>query len=85
MSKLRIPITGTRDADFEGRAHLVGNLASRVQDEDPHVIWDYLTALPAVELQRLLMVALAAIPVDQTVREMFGWVCELPAAKKAAA
>ncbi|MEX3655284.1 hypothetical protein ABFW14_08425 [Mycolicibacterium fortuitum] len=85
MSKLRTPITGTTDADYESRAHLIGNLATRIQDEDPHVVWEYLTALPAAELQRMLMVALAAIPVDQSIREMFGWVCELPAAKKAAA
>jgi hypothetical protein len=67
--------------DYVGRAHIVANLAAGVQDEDPTVVWDYLTALPANELQRLMMLALAAIPIDQTVAEMFAWVTELPNAK----
>ncbi|WP_268950232.1 hypothetical protein [Mycolicibacterium pulveris] len=37
--------------------------------------------MPANELQRLMMVALAAIPVDRRVEDMFAWVCDLPVAK----
>lgn len=85
MSNQRIPITGTTPTDYVSRARLVTNLAAQVQDADPGVVWHYLTALPAAELQRLTMVALAAIPVDQTVEEMFAWVSALPAARSVGA
>ena len=55
----------------------------QVQDSDPQIVWDYLTALPADELQRLLMFALAGVPVDRHIDDIFGWVLELPAARLA--
>jgi hypothetical protein len=78
------PITGLSEAAFESRAHLVANLACQLQDEDPAITFEYLTALPADELQRMLMVALAGIPTDQTIRSIFRWVVDLPAAREAA-
>lgn len=81
LSEQRVPITGLTPADYASRAKLVANLASQVQDADPRIVWTYLTALPGNELQRLMMVALAALPVDQTVAEMWAWVTELPAAR----
>ncbi|BBY78898.1 hypothetical protein MPUL_00560 [Mycolicibacterium pulveris] len=81
MSFQRVPITGETPTAYVSRAHLVADLAQQVQDEDPAVVWTYLTALPANELQRLMMVALAAIPVDRRVEDMFAWVCDLPVAK----
>ena len=85
MSKQRIPITGTAEKDWESRAYLVGNLAGQLRDSDPHVVWDYLTGLSALELQHMLMVALTAVDPDQTIREMYQWVWDLPVAKLVAA
>lgn len=81
LSRQHVPIDGHRDSDYIARAHLVATLACQVQDEDPSICWDYLTVLPANEIQRLLMIALAAVPVSQTVESMFSWVTQLPAAK----
>lgn len=83
----RMPITGQTESDWESRAYLVTNLAGQVQDQDPHIVWHYLTALPPVELQRLLMVSLCAIPAmtDQSVDDLFAWVKDLPDARSAAA
>lgn len=84
MSKQPVMPTGTTDADFERRAAIVTDLACQMRDYDTRIIWEYLTATPAVELQRLLMVALAAVPTDQTLRGLFRWVCDLPIARSAA-
>jgi hypothetical protein len=81
MTNMHLPITGDSPTAYVSRARLVANLAEEVQDADPSVVWDYLTALSGNELQRLTMIALAAVPVDQTVEDIFGWVCELPVAK----
>lgn len=77
-SNQRIPITGTSNTDHANRADVLADLACQVQDQDPHIVWQYLTCLPAGELQRLLMFALAALPVDRTLDEMWGWVKDLP-------
>ena len=80
MSKQSLIPTGISHRDFERRAAIVTDLACQVRDSDTAIVWEYLTAASAVELQRMMMVALAAIPVDQTLRDTFGWVCELPLA-----
>ena len=81
MSKQAIPITGETPIDYYRRANLVCDLASQVQDQDTTVVWDYLTALNPAEMQRLLMVALAAIDVNAPMERIYGWVLELPAAR----
>lgn len=84
MSGQRAPIKGLTDKDFGDRAYLVADLAGQLQDLDPVIVWDYLTALPAAELQRMMMVALAAIRVEgQKVDDLFAWVCDLPIARAA--
>lgn len=80
LSWQRIPVVGVSDDDYLMRARFVAELALLVQDEDPHMVWDYLTALPAVEIQRLLMITLAGIPVDKRPGEIWGWVAKLPVA-----
>jgi hypothetical protein len=85
MSGEHCPITGHSDVDYVNRAHLVANLAWRIKDEDPADTWRYLTMLPADEVQRLLMLALAAVPVDRSVEDLFEWVCDLPDARAAEA
>jgi len=74
----RIPVAGVDECDDEDRARLLADLAWQVQDSDPAKVWTYLTCLSDGELQRLLMFALAALPVDRTVDEMWGWVKDLP-------
>lgn len=85
LSQQPVPITGTEPRDFVRRANIVTSLAFQLQDEDPHLIWNYLTATPAAELQRLLMVALAAIDTNKTMSDLYGWVYDLPAANKGVA
>lgn len=80
-SNQRIPITGTSNTDHANRADVLADLACQVQDQDPHIVWQYLTCLPAGELQRLLMFSLAALPIDKTLDDMWGWVKELPISK----
>lgn len=81
MSLQRIPTSATDPDSYEARADLIADLAEQVQDADPAVVWDYLNALPTDELPRLLMVALAGIPVDRHVDDIFAWVRHLPAAQ----
>lgn len=81
LAEQPVPVTGVTENDHDKRAHLIAKLAWQLRDEDPWRVRCYLTALPAAEVERLLLFALAAIPVDQTVDEMFGWVNELPDAQ----
>ena len=81
MSKQTVPITGTTPIDYYRRASLVSDLAIQVQDGDPAIVWDYLTALSADELQRLAMIAFAGIDGDKTINEIWSWVLKLPVAR----
>jgi hypothetical protein len=81
MSRQIAAPTGTTEWDMELRARLVTDLAQQVQDYNPLDVFDHLTALSAAELQRLLMVALAGLPLERTLTEMFRWVVDLPVAK----
>ena len=81
MSELPVPVAGNSEMAFDRRADVVAELAFRLQEADPSTVWDYLTAVKDDELQRLLLVALAAIDVDKTVGELWGWVSDLPAAR----
>lgn len=85
LSWQHTPFVGETPHAYIGRAHLVTDLAEQVQDADPALVWEYVTALPSGEVQRLLMIAFAAVPVDRKVEDIFGWVCELPIAKAATA
>lgn len=81
MSDQHRVVTGHDSMAHRKRAHQVADLAEQVRDRDPHVVWSVLTTIPADELQRLLMVALAAIDTeDKTLDEVFPWVVELPSA-----
>lgn len=85
LSGMREPLVGDSAAAYLSRAVLVGDLACRLKDEDPAVVWDYLTAVSGNELQKLMVVALAAVPVDKSVGELFEWVSDLPKARETAA
>ena len=81
LSEQPIPVTGESEWDYERRAKLIADLAEQVQDQDPTRVWLYLTALPAGELQKLLMLSLAALNLDGTVEDMWKWVTDLPVAR----
>lgn len=81
FSGQHIPITGHTPTDYLSRGYLVADLAEQVQDMDCAVVWELLTATPADELQRLLMLALAAVPTDKPLAELYAWVVDLPASK----
>lgn len=81
MSELPVPVAGHDELDYRRRAYIVAELAGIQRDYDPATVWDYLTTVDAAEVQRLLIVALAAIDVTQTVDELWGWVAVLPAAR----
>lgn len=84
LSLQLLPPAGETPGAYLSRARLVADLAVQLQDADPNTVWQYLTALPGAELQRIAMLALAAIPVDRTLNEIWAWVTELPAAKETA-
>ena len=80
MTKQAVMPNGTTDHDYERRAAIITDLACQMRDSDTAIVWEFLTAAPAIELQRMMMVALAAVPTDKTLRDTFGWVCALPVA-----
>ena len=83
MSELPVPVDGHSDADYEAHARIVTELACRLQVADPVTVWEWLTTVDAGELQRLLVIALAALDTDKTVSELWGWVAQLPVARLA--
>ena len=78
-----IPATGHTATGFEQRARVICDLAQLIRDEDPDIAMAYVNTLSVHGLRRLLLTAVAAIPTDQTIRETWRWVTELPAARKA--
>lgn len=81
LSNQRTPVSGDTSESHVERVGLLADLAFQVQDADPKAVWTYLTCLSDAELQTLLMFALAALPIDKTVNDMWGWVSQLPAAQ----
>ena len=82
MSKQPVMPSGGSDSDHERRATIVTDLACQLRDYDTRIVWDYLTALSPLELQRMLMIALAAVPVDSSMQNTFRWVMDLPIAQR---
>lgn len=83
LSELREIVTGQTHHDDERRAKVIAELAEIVQDEDPSVAWIYLGCLPEEEKRRMLMFALAAIPVGvgKSVDDIWAWITQLPVAQ----
>lgn len=84
MSEQPVPVKGFGPETYERRARLITHLAQQVQEYDPRSAFDYLTCLPADELQRLLIVAFAALPLDRSVEELWEWIYDLPIAQESA-
>ena len=66
-----------RESKLERTADTVLNLACRIRDEDPELVFRALENLDGQDLLEVAMIALAAIPVDATKDELFGWAEEL--------
>ncbi|OCB15121.1 hypothetical protein A5689_27085 [Mycobacterium intracellulare subsp. yongonense] len=77
------PLPRNRGHELARAARTVLELADRLRDDDPALVWRYLHNLDVDKLRELTMVAVAAINPDQTMDEAFGWVMELPAARLA--
>lgn len=76
-------VSDERAAELEQIADAAVDLACRIRDEDPAVVWDALSRLDRRQLQELTVIILAAMPMDRNVRELFAWVTDLPTAKAA--
>jgi hypothetical protein len=63
-----------RATHLEKVARSVMDLACRLRDEDPQLVWEALELLDRSDLQELAVTALAALPVDSEISELFGWV-----------
>jgi hypothetical protein len=66
-----------RQSKLERTADTVLNLACRIRDEDPELVYRSLENLNTPDLLEVAMIALAAIPVDTTKDELFGWTEDL--------
>lgn len=59
---------------LEKMAHSAFDLACRLRDEDPQLVWHSLTLLDRQRLQELTVILLAALPIEQPASEIFEWV-----------
>lgn len=48
-------------------------LAVRMRDEDPGLVWEVLSRMDRQHLIELTQVCLAGIPIDQTKQDLWGW------------
>jgi hypothetical protein len=53
------------------------DLACRIRDEDPQLVFRSLELLDRQALQELTMILLAALPLDRTKEDLLGWVEEV--------
>lgn len=60
--------------ELEHTATIAIDMACRLRDEDPQIVWDALSNLHRGQLQQLTVVALAALPTDQPKSQIFAWV-----------
>lgn len=75
-------VSDERAQQLEQRADDTLRLAAVLRDEDPTLVWGTLIRLDRRQLQELTMIALAAIPIDATRRELLGWVADLTTSTK---
>jgi hypothetical protein len=63
-----------RQKHLEAIATQAMNLALMMRDEDPQLVWDVLARLDDHQVRELAAVALAAMPVEGRLSEVFEWV-----------
>ncbi len=83
------PQTPVRVSDVQADGMLAAadaavDLACRLRDENPAIVWNALWRMDRVSLQKLTVAALAGLNPDVPVSELFGWVLNLPVAQEAA-
>jgi hypothetical protein len=66
-----------RSERLERTADAALDLACRLRDEDPQLVFRSIELLDRQALQELAMVLLAAVPLDRSKDEIFGWVEEV--------
>jgi len=66
-----------RSERLERTADAALDLACRLRDEDPQLVFRSIELLDRQALQELAMVLLAAVPVDRSKDQIFGWVEEV--------
>lgn len=81
LADLPAPANGTTPDDYQRRATIVTHLAALLRDQDPAHIHAWLHTQPRHELVRLMVVALAAIPIQQRLTDIYQWIYQLPAAR----
>jgi hypothetical protein len=62
-----------RARELERTANAVIDLACRMKDEDPQLVFKAIELMDEDALRELLMVALAGIPIHMTAEQLFGW------------
>lgn len=81
LSELPAPATGTHADDYQHRATIVARLAALLRDQDTNHTLAWLHTQPRHELVRLMVVALAAIPTEKRLTDIYHWIYQLPAAR----
>ena len=66
-----------RAAKLEDTVEAALDLACRIRDEDPQLVFRSLELLDRQALQELTMILLAALPLDRTKERLLGWVEEV--------
>lgn len=66
-----------RAAKLEQTVEAALDLACRIRDEDPQLVFRSLELLDRQALQELTMILLAALPLDRTKEDLLGWVQEV--------
>lgn len=49
------------------------DLACKLRDEDPQLVWEALSMVDRQQLQELTVILLAGLPIDRSASEIFGW------------
>jgi len=62
-----------RMCELDRTVDAVIELACKLRDQDPQLVFKSLDLLDEESLRELTMVALAGIPVDMTANDLFGW------------
>ena len=66
-----------RCAELEALAWTAFEWAGQLRDEDPRIVYYALATLPRERLVELVVVALAMVPSEATLREALAWVIEI--------
>lgn len=70
----RFDLSEDRAAVLDLQADAALELACRLHDEDPQLVWETLELLDRQPLMELCVIALAAMPIDRPKSEIFAWV-----------